>query len=71
VIISPEIGEFAYDDFVRASELVRAGEVAARAALPQIRQWYPAPAVVAPEPATVLQPEQAWPSATEPAPAKS
>jgi len=71
VIISPEIGEFAYDDFVRASELVRAGEVAARAALPQIRQWYPAPAVVAPEPAAVLQPEQAWPSATEPAPAKS
>ena len=75
IVISPEIGEFAYDDFVRASELVRAGEMAARAALPQIRQWYPAPQPAAPTtvetPAAELQPDQTWPSASEPATAKS
>jgi NTE family protein len=41
VVIEPEIGEFGYDDFVRAPELVRAGEIAARAALPKIREWLP------------------------------
>ena len=43
VILEPAIGEFGYDDFARAPELIRAGEVAARAALPQIRQWLPEP----------------------------
>lgn len=74
VILEPEIGEFAYDDFVRAPELIRAGEIAARAALPLIRQWYPAAApsaVPLPDQAAVLQPGQSWPSASEPAPAKS
>lgn len=74
VVLTPEIGEFAYDDFVRAPELIRAGEVAARAAMPQIRQWYPStrPIVAAaPEETSVLQPGQTWPSATEPAAAKS
>ena len=32
-------------DFARANELVQAGEVAARAALPAIRLWFPAPAL--------------------------
>lgn len=41
VILEPAIGEFGYDDFVRAPELIHAGEVAARAALPQILQWLP------------------------------
>jgi NTE family protein len=41
VVIEPEIGEFGYDDFVRAPELVRAGEAAARAVLPKIREWLP------------------------------
>jgi hypothetical protein len=41
VVIEPEIGEFGYDDFVRAPELVRAGEVATRAVLPKIREWLP------------------------------
>jgi NTE family protein len=41
VILEPAIGEFGYDDFARAPDLIRAGEVAARAALPQIRQWLP------------------------------
>lgn len=74
VILTPEIGEFAYDDFVRAPELIRAGEVAARAALPQIRQWYPAlqpNATGLPEPAAML-PDQTWSTpASEPAPVKS
>jgi NTE family protein len=42
VVVEPDIGDFGYDDFARADELVRAGEVAARAALPCIRQWFPA-----------------------------
>jgi NTE family protein len=65
VVVVPEIGEFAYDDFMRASDLIRCGEVAARAALPQIRGWLPAPPVVT-APAPPL-PEQEW----QPAPAKS
>jgi NTE family protein len=65
VVVVPEIGEFAYDDFMRASDLIRCGEVAARAALPQIRGWLPAPPVVT-VPAPPL-PEQEW----QPAPAKS
>jgi NTE family protein len=43
VILEPAIGEFGYDDFGRAPELIRAGEAAAREALPQIRQWLPEP----------------------------
>lgn len=43
ILVEPEIGEFAYDDFVRAKDLIRAGEVATRAIMPQIRAWMPAP----------------------------
>jgi len=42
VVLEPEIGEFSYDDFVRAPDLIKSGEAAARAALPQIRSWFPA-----------------------------
>jgi len=38
VLISPEVGEFAWDDFSKTGELIAAGERAARAALPQIRE---------------------------------
>jgi NTE family protein len=41
LVVEPLIGEFGYDDFARAPELVRAGETAARAALPKIREWFP------------------------------
>src|SRR5215472_672432 len=41
IVLEPAIGEFGYDDFGRAQELIRAGEAAARAALPQIGQWLP------------------------------
>lgn len=42
LIVEPDIGEFGYDDFLRARELVKAGEVAMRAALPKLREWLPA-----------------------------
>jgi NTE family protein len=45
IVVEPDIGDFGYDDFARAAEMVRAGELAARAVLPQIREWLPAPAV--------------------------
>jgi NTE family protein len=46
VILQPEIGSFAYDDFIRAPELIRAGELAARAIVPKLHEWMPAqPAV--------------------------
>lgn len=48
IVLEPPIGEFGYDDFGRAPELIRAGEEVARAALPQIRQWLPEPAPVQP-----------------------
>jgi len=37
VVIRPEVGSIAFDDFSRKKELIAAGEAAARAALPEIR----------------------------------
>jgi NTE family protein len=37
VVIVPEVGAVAYDDFSQKKKLVEAGEAAARAALPAIR----------------------------------
>jgi NTE family protein len=76
IILQPEIGEFAYDDFVRAPDLIRCGEVTARAAMPEIRKWMPAPATVAAailEPAlnATMVPQTDWQSATQPAPLKT
>jgi NTE family protein len=50
VIVQPDVCGFSYDGFDRAPELIRAGEQAARAALPAIRQWFARPetAVLAP-----------------------
>ena len=69
IILEPEIGEFAYDDFVRAADLVRCGEVAARAAMPQIRAWLPCRTTARQSAAPVG--EQDWQRGTEPAPIKS
>ncbi|HZD95063.1 MAG TPA: hypothetical protein VE133_12460, partial [Candidatus Sulfotelmatobacter sp.] len=72
--LQPEIGAFAYDDFIRAPELIRAGEEAARAIIPSIREWYPAvpePQVSTAAVDAAMLPAQSWPTATEPAPAKS
>jgi NTE family protein len=76
IILQPEIGEFAYDDFVRAPDLIRCGEVTARAAMPEIRKWMPAPATVAAailEPAlnATMVPQTDWQPATQPAPLKT
>jgi NTE family protein len=44
VVVEPDVGEFAYDDFKRAGDLIRLGEVAMRKALPQVRKWLESPA---------------------------
>jgi len=43
VLVEPNVAGFAYDDFKRAEELIRAGEVAMRKALPEVRKWLEAP----------------------------
>ena len=69
VILEPEIGEFAYDDFVRAKDLIRCGEVAARAAMPLIRKWMPAKntASAANVNAVPAIADPSWPAAGQPA----
>ena len=42
LIVEPAIGEFGYDDFVHAADLISAGEAAAIASLPEIVAWLPA-----------------------------
>jgi NTE family protein len=42
LVIEPDVAGFAYDDFKRANDLIRVGETATRAALPQIRRWFEA-----------------------------
>jgi NTE family protein len=44
LVVEPDVAGFAYDDFKRAGELVRAGEVAMRQALPEVRRWLGTPA---------------------------
>ncbi len=44
LVIEPDVAGFAYDDFKRADELMRVGEVAMRAALPEVRRWLDASA---------------------------
>src|SRR5882724_2470093 len=44
VVVEPDVAGFAYDDFKRAGELIRSGEVAMRKALPEVRQWLEMPA---------------------------
>jgi NTE family protein len=39
VVVEPDVAGFSYDCFERCDELVRLGEQAARAVLPQIREW--------------------------------
>jgi hypothetical protein len=43
VIVEPDVAGFAYDDFKRAGELIRSGEVAMRKVLPEVRKWLEAP----------------------------
>jgi NTE family protein len=46
LMLVPEVRDFAWDDFSRTGELVAAGEAAARAALPRIRELLNPPAVL-------------------------
>lgn len=39
LILEPDVNGFKYDAFEHATELMRAGEIVTRAAIPQIRQW--------------------------------
>ena len=43
VVVEPDVAGFAYDDFKRAGELIKAGEFAMRQAMPQVRKWLEAP----------------------------
>jgi NTE family protein len=45
VIVEPDVAGFAYDDFKRAGELIRSGELAMRQALPEVRKWLETPAI--------------------------
>jgi NTE family protein len=43
VLVEPDVAGFAYDDFKHAAALIRAGEVAMRKALPEVRKWFETP----------------------------
>jgi len=43
VVVEPDVAGFAYDDFKRAGELIKAGEIAMRQAMPQVRKWLEVP----------------------------
>jgi NTE family protein len=44
IVIEPDVAGFAYDDFKRSDDLIHAGEVAMRKALPEVRKWLETPA---------------------------
>jgi len=44
LVVEPEVSGFAYDDFKRAADLIKVGEAAMRAALPQVKKWLEVPA---------------------------
>lgn len=64
LVIEPDVAGFAYDDFKRCDELIRVGEVAARAAMPAIRKWIESPAqpAVAADKATAVPPPAPMPA---------
>jgi len=39
LVVEPDVAGFAYDDFKRSDDLIRAGEAAMRKALPTVRKW--------------------------------
>jgi hypothetical protein len=39
LVIEPDVNGYKYDDFEHSAELIRGGELVARAALPTIRKW--------------------------------
>ncbi|HLW85380.1 MAG TPA: patatin-like phospholipase family protein [Candidatus Sulfotelmatobacter sp.] len=61
LVIEPDVAGFAYDDFKRADDLIRAGEVAMRNALPTVRAWLETPV-------GEVSPSKTRPAVTRPAP---
>ena len=43
LVVEPDVAGFGYDDFKRAGDLIKVGETAMRAALPEVRKWLEAP----------------------------
>jgi NTE family protein len=43
LVIEPDVAGFLYDDFKRAGELIKVGEIAMRRALPEVRKWLEKP----------------------------
>lgn len=43
LVVEPDVSGFAYDDFKRSADLIRAGEQAMRQALPEVRKWIESP----------------------------
>jgi len=62
LVIDPDVNGYKYDDFERSTELIRAGEMATRSALPEIRKWLDQP-----EPARKVQPSTITHPAVAPA----
>jgi NTE family protein len=44
LVVEPDVAGFGYDDFKRAADLIKVGEVAMRNALPEVRKWIETPA---------------------------
>jgi len=43
IVVEPDVAGFAYDDFKRSGDLIKAGEAAMRIALPEVRKWMEMP----------------------------
>jgi len=43
LVVEPDVAGFAYDDFKRTGDLIGAGEIAMRKALPEVRKWLDVP----------------------------
>ncbi len=39
LVVEPDVTQYKYDDFEHSTDLIRSGEVAMRAALPEVRKW--------------------------------
>jgi NTE family protein len=65
LVVEPDVAGFGYDDFKRADDLIRSGEVAMRKALPEVRKWIEAPAT---EPASANSETKNNPALARPVP---
>lgn len=48
LVVEPDVAGFDFDDFKRAGELLKIGELAMRRALPAVRKWFETPVKTAP-----------------------